>query len=176
MSIISHVRQRATPTQEFLSLLPSWHLVRRLRSAYARRILQRCGSELELSRNVLFEFPERISIGSRVFINSGTIITARAPIVIGDDVLIGPYVIINSGNHGYANLTIPIRLQAHVSAPIVIGDDVWIGANAVLLRGVQVGQGSIIAAGSVVTKDVPEHVVVAGVPANVIRTRGAAHE
>lgn len=176
MSITTHVRQRATPTQEFLSLLPSWYLVRRLRSAYARRILHSCGSELELSRNVLFEFPERLSIGSRVFINAGTIITARAPISIGNDVLIGPYVIINSGNHGYANLTIPIRLQAHVSAPIVIGDDVWIGANVVILRGVQIGQGSIIAAGAVVTKDVPERVVVAGIPAHVIRIRGTANE
>jgi len=158
-------------TQELLSLLPSWDLVRRFRSAYARRILRKCGTELDLSRNVLFEFPKQISLGSRVFINTGTIITARAPIDIGDDVLIGPYVIINSGNHGYADISRPIRLQDHVSGPIVIGDDVWIGANAVILRGVNVGRGSIIAAGSVVTKNVPEGVVVAGVPARVIRRR-----
>jgi maltose O-acetyltransferase len=164
-------RKQSHPLQEFFGALPSWKPIRRLHAAYCRHLLEACGDDLDLSRDVLFEFPQRISIGSRVYINRGTIITARARIAIGDDVLIGPYVVINSGNHGYKDLTRPMNVQDHVSAPINIGNDVWIGAHAVVLSGVTIGDGSVIGAGSVVTRAIPANVVAAGVPARVIASR-----
>ena len=164
-------RKKFHALQELLGALPSWKLVRWLHTLYCHHILHSCGKDLELSRDVLFEFPDRVSLGSRVFINRGTIITARAPVIIGDDALVGPYVIINSGNHGYADINKPIRTQEHVAAPITIGNDVWIGAHAVVLAGVTIGNGAVVAAGAVVTDDVPAAAVVARVPARQIRQR-----
>ncbi len=165
-------RKKSQAMQDFLGALPSWKCARRLHAFYCQRILGSCGEELDISRDVVFEFPNQVSLGKRVFINRGTIITARAPIFIGDDVLIGPYVIINSGNHGYADPTIPIRLQEHTVEPISVGNDVWIGAHAVILAGVQIGNGAVVAAGAVVTHDVPPMTVVGGVPARPILRRG----
>jgi acetyltransferase-like isoleucine patch superfamily enzyme len=115
--------------------------------------------------------PEKISIGSTVFINRDALITARAPITIGDNVLIGPRVVIDSGDHGHRDPTRPINTPGYVRMPILIESDIWIGANAVILKGVTLGQGCVVAAGSVVTKDVGPFTVVGGVPARQIGLR-----
>jgi acetyltransferase-like isoleucine patch superfamily enzyme len=120
---------------------------------------------LDVSQGVIFEFPERIDLGDRVFVNRGTLITARTDIHIGDDVLIGPYVVINSGDHNYSDLVQPIGSQGHNVGPIIIGNDVWLGAHCVILRDVKVGDGAVVAAGAVVIDDVPPRTLVAGVPA-----------
>jgi acetyltransferase-like isoleucine patch superfamily enzyme len=120
---------------------------------------------------VLLEFPSRLRLGSNVFVNRGTIITARAPITIGDDALIGPYVIINSGNHGHALRSVPMNQQDHDSSPIVIERDVWIGAHAAILKGVTLGEGCVVGARAVVTHDVEPYTVVAGVPATPVKER-----
>jgi acetyltransferase-like isoleucine patch superfamily enzyme len=114
-----------------------------------------------------------IRIGHRVEINNFTIVNGTGGVDIGDDTLIGPGVRIISYQHRYA-LGAPIRSQPTFAAPIRIGPDVWIGANAVVLAGVEVGEGAVIGAGAVVTKDVPPRVVVAGVPARVIKMRESA--
>src|SRR5579863_10482844 len=95
--------------QELLASLPSGRLVRRSRKAFLQRRLRSCGSDLDVSQGVIFEFPERIDLGDRLFVNRGALITAHADIRIGDDVLIGPYVVINSGNHNYSDLIQPIN-------------------------------------------------------------------
>ena len=152
-------------TQELLASLPSWQLVRRSRRVFLQRRLRSCGSDLDVSQGVIFEFPERIDLGDRVFVNRGTLITARTDIHIGDDVLIGPYVVINSGDHNYSDLVQPIGSQGHNVGPIIIGNDVWLGAHCVILRDVKVGDGAVVAAGAVVIDDVPPRTLVAGVPA-----------
>ncbi len=159
------------PWQELISGLPSWRWALWLRTRHLRRRLAHCGQNVVLSQGVLLRYPERLSIGDTVFINRGTTITARAPITIGSDVLIGPQVVIDSGNHGHADPTRPIRSQGYLRAPITIESDVWIGAGAIVLPGVTLGHGCIVAAGAVVTKDVPPLVIVAGVPARVARHR-----
>ena len=113
--------------QELLASLPSWRLVRLSRRIFLQRRLRSCGSDLDVSQGVIFEFPERIDLGDRVFVNRGTVITARTDIQIGDDVLIGPYVVINSGDHNYFDPTQPIGGQGHAADPITIGNDVWLG-------------------------------------------------
>jgi acetyltransferase-like isoleucine patch superfamily enzyme len=159
--------------QELLASLPSWQLVRRGRSMFLQRRLRSCGADLDVCQGVIFEFPERIDLGDRVFVNRGTIITARADIYIGDDVLIGPYVVINSGDHNYSDPAQPIESQGHATGPISIGNDVWLGAHCVILRGVKVGDGAVVAAGAVVIDDVPPCTLVAGVPAVPKKLRGA---
>jgi acetyltransferase-like isoleucine patch superfamily enzyme len=159
-------------TQEMLASLPSWQLVRWSRTVFLQRRLRSCGSDLDVSQGAIFEFPERVDLGDRVFVNRGALITARADISIGDDVLIGPYVVINSGDHNYSDLIQSIGSQGHKTGPITIGNDVWLGAHCVILRDVTVGDGAVVAAGAVVIADVPPQTLVAGVPAVPKKLRG----
>lgn len=106
-----------------------------------------------------------IKVGKNVFINSGCCFQDQGGIEIGDNVLIGQQVVIATLNHDLN----PIKRKNMVPSPVKIGNDVWIGAKAVILPGVTIGNGAVIAAGAVVTKDVPENSVVAGVPAKIIK-------
>ena len=110
----------------------------------------------------------KIIVGSDFYLNVGCHFLGE--ITIGDNVLIGPKTVIWGRDHG-TKLSSPMRYQPHVKTPIIIGDDVWIGANVTILKGVEIGSGSIIAAGAVVVKNVPSFSVVAGNPARVIKER-----
>jgi acetyltransferase-like isoleucine patch superfamily enzyme len=164
-------RARDLQWQELLALMPSSPPFLRLRAAYYREVLANCGPGLEVSQNVILRFPERLTLGADVFFNRGAFLAAHAPITIGDRASIGPYAIINSGDHLYAERFKPIREQGHNRQPVEIRADVWIGAHAVILKGNVLGEGCVVAAGAVVTKDVPPFSVVAGIPAQVIRER-----
>ena len=99
--------------------------------------------------------------------------TLRGPITGGNGVRIGAYACLVGFNHGFADPDTPIFRQPHTSKGIVLGDDIWIGAHATIVDGVKVGSHSIVAAGAVVTKDVPSFAIVGGNPARVIRLRDA---
>lgn len=109
---------------------------------------------------------KNITIGKNVFINTGCRFQDQGGITIDDDVLIGHNVVLATLNHDFA----PDKRSTMHPAPIVIKRNVWIGANATILSGVTIGENAVIAAGAVVTKDVPENMIVAGVPAKIIRT------
>ena len=112
-----------------------------------------------------------IEAGKNLNINRGVHIYGRGGITIGDYVLIGPNVVITSSQHRYDIKGVPMLFQGHEKKPIVIGSDVWIGANAVLLPGVTIGEGTIIGAGSVVTSDTDPYSIIGGVPARKIGER-----
>jgi galactoside O-acetyltransferase len=107
-------------------------------------------------------------LGSGIYLNTGATIVDDSPVHLGDRVMFGPHVTLATAGH-------PLHPEVRAtgqqfSAPIVIEDDVWIGAHATVLPGVTVGRGSVVAAGAVVSADVPPWVVVGGVPAKVLRT------
>jgi len=112
-----------------------------------------------------------IHIGEDSLLNFSVTLLGHGGLEIGDDVLIGPNTIIVAANHVYERRDIPINEQPISRDGIQIGDDVWIGANCSVLDGVTIGDGAVVAAGSVVTDSVPEHAVVAGTPAEVVDTR-----
>jgi galactoside O-acetyltransferase len=112
-------------------------------------------------------FGKGISINYDVSINAD----CGGKIIIGDNSLIGPGVIIRASNHNTELLNSPINSQGHIPGRIEIGENVWLGANVIILPNVRIGNNSIIGAGSVVTKNVPENVVAVGVPAKVIKKR-----
>jgi acetyltransferase-like isoleucine patch superfamily enzyme len=159
--------------QDRVSMAPSAGIYAHRRALFYYTTLPICGEGLYMHPNVAFYFPQNVTLGNDVHMNRGVCITAKAPIRIGNDVLIGPYVVINSGNHTYSDSTVPIRIQGHSAAPITIGDDVWIGAHATILPGVTIGRGAVVAAGAVITHDVPPYAITAGVPARVIKLRTA---
>lgn len=120
------------------------------------------------------ELGEGMSIGARSNIGPYCYIGCGGFVEIGADVLMGPRVSIIAEMHNFAGVDRPIKAQGVRRSGIVIEDNCWLGANAVILDGVRIGAGSIVAAGCVVTKPVPPNSIVAGVPGRVIKTRGAA--
>lgn len=111
------------------------------------------------------DFGKNITIGKNVFFNTGCSFQDRGGISIGNGSMIGMNVTIATLNHG---LSIETRNITYPS-PVMIGENVWIGSNATILPGVTIGDNTVVAAGAVVTKDVPENTVVAGVPAKVVK-------
>jgi acetyltransferase-like isoleucine patch superfamily enzyme len=112
-----------------------------------------------------------LRIGNRCVIGRGSHIVAHADIKIADDVWTGPYVYITDQNHGYEDPDTPIGRQWPVNNPVEIGSGTWLGAGAIVLPGARIGRNVVVAAGSVVRGEVPDHCVIAGVPAKVVRMR-----
>lgn len=135
------------------------------------------GNNFSLGRNsiiectgVIRELGEELVIGKNVGIAANAFIAMRGKITIGDDTIIGPGVSIHAENHNFSNLEIPIRKQGATRKGINIGKDCWIGSKVVILDGVNIGNHAIIAAGAVVTKDVPDYAIVGGMPAKIIKS------
>jgi acetyltransferase-like isoleucine patch superfamily enzyme len=130
------------------------------------------GDRVTLRRNVMIGGGGVLRVGSRTTINEDAIIGCTDSITIGADCMLAPRVYLLDVDHEFSSRDVPISSQGYRTSPVVIGDDVWIGAYAVILKGVRIGKGAVVAAHSVVTKDVPEYAVVGGVPARVIAERG----
>lgn len=96
--------------------------------------------------------------------------TIIGPVCIGNHVNLAQGITVTALNHNFEDVTKRIDEQGISTKPVIIGDDVWIGANAVVLPGVTIGRHCVVAAGAVVTKDVPDHSVVGGVPAKILKT------
>jgi acetyltransferase-like isoleucine patch superfamily enzyme len=111
-----------------------------------------------------------LRIGDGCVIGRGSHIVAHQRVDIGDDVFTGPYVYITDQNHGYADPDVPIGRQWPANAPVSIGAGSWLGAGAIVLPGSCIGRHVVVGAGSVVRGQVPDHCVVAGVPARIVRS------
>ncbi|MDY6796333.1 MAG: acyltransferase [Actinomycetota bacterium] len=111
-----------------------------------------------------------LSIGENVGVGPYDIINAFDNCTIGKNTMLSPYVNINCADHGM-ELGEPMRLQGGTYGPVVIGEDCWIGSQVVILKGVTIGEGAVVAAGAVVSRDVPPYAIAAGVPARVIGDR-----
>jgi acetyltransferase-like isoleucine patch superfamily enzyme len=114
-----------------------------------------------------------IRIGDGTVLGRGSHVIGHRSIEIGADVYTGPNVYITDQNHGYSNPDVPIGKQWPVEAPVRIGAGCWIGANAVILPGTTLGRNVVVAAGSVVRGEFPDHCVVGGVPAKMLRRYAA---
>lgn len=131
-------------------------------------MLERCGSHVNIEQGAIFS--PRVTLGDY----SGIGIHAKlyGEVHIGTHVMMGTDVTIITRNHRYARTDIPMMEQGfEKERPVTIGNDVWIGDRVLILPGVTVGDGSIIAAGAVVTKDVPPYTIVGGVPAKKLADR-----
>ncbi|BCX12981.1 MAG: hypothetical protein KatS3mg067_1919 [Thermosynechococcus sp.] len=140
-----------------------------IRMAYFRLRLGYLGPRALLSKGVGVEWPRHVRIGADTSIGPGVYLWASSQghINIGEHCAIAAYIRIVTPTHDPAALPIA---AVRINRSVEIGDDVWIGTGAIILPGVRIGSRSIVAAGAVVTKDVPEDVLVAGVPARIVKT------
>ncbi len=152
----------------------------RLKAAAMRKLAIRSnvthGPRLHVGLGSVVWAPKQLSIGSNVYI--GKHATIQVDGIIGDEVLIANGVgIVGKRDHDYTQLGVTVRSANWVgtdfalSTPVRIGSDVWIGYNAIIYSGVTIGTSSIVAAGAVVTKDLPPNVIAAGAPAVVVKNR-----
>ena len=131
------------------------------------------GPGCAISPNVNFSNPGNISIGARVSIGARCTIWGgprRGRVVIADDVLFGPEVLVTAANYRF-NDGHPVTRQAMDEADVHIGRDAWLGARVMVMPGVTIGDGAVVGAGAVVTRDLPPMSIAAGVPAKVVGTR-----
>ncbi|MGN7313007.1 sugar O-acetyltransferase [Alkalicoccobacillus gibsonii] len=153
--------------QELVAKLNTgYHSTEEVRKQFFELTTQEIDHTFELLPPFYTDFGQNITVGSHVFINSGCTFMDRGGITIGDHVLIAPKVNLVTTNHPIS----PSERRATISKPINIKNNAWIGIAATIMPGVTIGENSIISAGAVVTKDVPDNVIVAGVPAKVIKS------
>ena len=143
----------------------AYHTAEELRSLFSELTGRQVDENFGLFPPIYTDFGKTITVGKRVFINAGCCFQDQGGIEIGDDCLIGHQVVFATINHNFA----PERRGDMSLAPIRLGKRVWIGAHATILAGVTIGDNSIVAAGAVVTKNVPPNVIVGGVPAKIIK-------
>jgi maltose O-acetyltransferase len=141
-----------------------------IRGTLASKIFEKAGKNINIERGAKFAYRNNIRIGD----NSGIGINANIPpnISIGDNVMMGPDCIIYAANHKFSDITIPMNEQGH--SPVletVIGNDVWIGGRVIMLPGKIIGNGVIIGAGSIVTKNLDDYGIYGGNPAKLIKKR-----
>ena len=157
------------------ALLRGMHITQQLNTSYhtpeqTREVIsQLTGQPIDPSTWIIppfySDFGQFIRLGKNIVINSGCLFMDRGGITLEDDVFVGPKVNLITENHPER----PSLRHNVYTRPILIRRNAWIGAAAVILPGVTIGENAIVAAGAVVTKDVPDNVIVAGVPAKVIR-------
>ena len=133
------------------------------------------GDNVSILKNTIIEctgvirnLGEGLVIGNNVGIAQGAFIQVRGRVVIGNDVIFGPNVSIFSETHNFDDPDIPVKLQGETRKGVTIEDGAWIGTRAIILDGVTVGRNSVVAAGAIVTRDVPPGAIVGGIPAKPI--------
>ena len=152
------------------------------RKVFVEPLLKRtfgfCGKNVHIPKGCDFSGGKNISVGNNVFFGlNNTILSAKAKLIIKDNVMFGPNVTVITGDHRIDILDRPMcSITDDEKLPendqdVVIEEDVWVGAGATILKGVTIGNGSVVAAGALVKKDVPPYAVVGGVPAKIIKMR-----
>lgn len=149
---------------EYNSIRPT---LRKERNEKLHQILGECDEDTFISQPFFCDYGKHIRVGKRFFANFNWVVLDEAYVNIGDDCFIGPNVSIYTVNHPIDPVVRNTRQEQ--SKPVSIGDNVWIGGSVTILPGVTIGDNVTIGAGSVVVKDVPPNVVVAGNPARIIK-------
>jgi acetyltransferase-like isoleucine patch superfamily enzyme len=133
------------------------------------------GDNIHISQGFIFDQPSNISIGSNVYIGPNSFISAIGKIRIGSGTIMGPRVTIYSANHNWKGANAIPYDDKVITKAVDIGENIWIGGNVIIVPGVTLGEGCIVAAGSVVTRDFSRCEVLGGNPARPIGHRDEEH-
>ncbi len=147
--------------------MPDLKPVLKLRGFLVKCCFKKCGKNFQIASGTRINFPSNIEIGNDVFIANYCWLQGIGGIVLEDEVMLGPFTVLATNNHTRDNCS--WRFGKGAAEQIILKRGSWTGAHAVITSGVIVGEGSAIAAGAVVTKDIPADVVAGGIPANVIK-------
>lgn len=143
---------------------------RTIRSRLAAGVFDDAGANVNIERGAWFGSGKGIAIGAGSGIGLDCIV--MGPATLGNNVMMGPRCLLVSSSHRIDDLIVPMNRQGMTPPdPIQIEDDVWLGGHCIILPGVTIGRGAVVAAGSVVTKDIPALAIVGGNPARIIRFR-----
>lgn len=151
--------------------LPRFRIFNSMKSFFLRAMGAGVGKRVVYYPGVWIAPGFNLEVGDDVDFALDVLVTTSGGVSIGDRVLIGYRTQILSTNHAIPDNYGRIFDSGHVKKKVTIKDDVWIGANCIILPGVTIGKGSVVAAGSIVTKDVPDYVIAAGVPCRILRER-----
>jgi maltose O-acetyltransferase len=158
----------------YIPNFPRARVGEKIRLFCCKRIFKKCGANVNIETNAYFGVGDAVMIGDNSGIGKRAYITnigGGGELSIGKNVMMAPDVIILTKVHSHKSIDIPMCEQSSYSSKVVIEDDVWIGIRSIIMPGVKIKKGSIIGAGAVVTKDVPEYTIVGGVPARIIKKR-----
>lgn len=150
-----------------LNILPGFGGALSWRGKLASMAFKSCGRNLKISSNVNIYNPQNMTVGDSVYIGYSCYF-GGGEIELADEVIIGPFVTVVAGNHTMRDGS--YRFGPYQYGSIHIGRGTWLCANTVIASGVTIGKGCLVAAGSVVTEDVPDYSMVGGVPARLIKT------
>ncbi|HEX8464931.1 MAG TPA: acyltransferase [Abditibacterium sp.] len=134
----------------------------------------RIGPGCVFERDATLECSGVLHIGARSIFGHHCTLAAKESLIVGEDCLIAEMVSIRDHDHRFDDFDTPISAQGEVCAPVRIGNNVWLAARVVVIKGVTIGDGSIVGAGAVVTKDIPAGAIAVGVPARVVKMRSGA--
>lgn len=141
---------------------------KQIRSFFARLYLKNAGKNIDIQKGA--RFSHHCEIGNNSGIGQDSRLYGK--VIIGNDVMMGPNCWIYTQNHEYSSIDKPMNVQGPMPMkPVIIGNDVWIGGRVTILPGVKIGNGTILGAGAVVTKDVPDYAIVGGNPAKILKYR-----
>ena len=173
---LSAAALRRLPVQTRSALLASTRFIPgtpglAIRYVVVKSLARSCGDNVSIHAGAYILSPANLAIGHNVSIHPFCYIDATGGLQIGDNVSIAHGTSILSTTHTYDDLRTPIKYQPIAAQPTVVANDVWLGAKSTVLGGTAIGEGSVIAAGAVVTKDVSPLSIVAGVPARTIKIR-----
>lgn len=174
-SIKERVRQHPNLLRYVRAARYALHLLFRPAKAWVsiryRLALRHCGKMVDFESRMLIRNPGRVSIGDGCSFSSYVILDGHDSITIGNDCMFALRVTVSTATHDYHNT--PMK-SVTLSRPVVIGNDVWFGVGATVLPGVTVGDGAVVGAHALVTKDVPPYAIVVGVPAKIMKYREKA--
>lgn len=151
--------------------LPRYRTLNALKTLYLRSFGAQIGHRVVYYPGISILSGRKLVLGDDVDLATGVLVTTDGGVKIGDRTLVGYGTKILSRNHRILPLPEPIFTSGHETRPVIIGADVWIGANCVILPGARIGDHAVVAAGSVVTKEVPPGAIVGGVPAKIMKMR-----
>jgi maltose O-acetyltransferase len=156
-----------------IGLLTNWlhdnRITIRIRGALFRPFIYKCGKNLNIAKGVQLKSTHKLNVGDNVYIASGVWLNAMGGMVIENEVIIGPYAVISTGIHRFKNNS--VRFGGTQMRQVTIGRGTWIAAHVMVKAGVTIGAGVLVAGNSSVTKDMPDNVIVGGVPAKIIGPR-----
>lgn len=149
------------------ALLPNHLITNRIRGGLMRPFFGECGKRLQIGKGVIINNPGDLFLGNDCYISHYCYVQAKGKVSLEDNVIIGPMSVIASSNHDFSNGVVTNKGN---SKPIFIGKGTWCGGHVVITSGVNIGQSVVVAAGSVVTKEVDSNKLIGGIPAKTLNT------